>query len=82
MKTITELREAHGSNSFDKTKNVGELATEINRLDDLQTRIKTQEDHLAEMKREEQRLSGEVVPLLLAERIVFSQTCRRLPRRS
>ena len=67
MKTITELREAHGSNSFDKTKNVGELATEINRLDDLQTRIKTQEDHLAEMKREEQRLSGEVVPLLLAE---------------
>ena len=67
MKTITELREAHGSNSFDKTKNVGELATEINRLDDLQTRIKTQEDHIAEMKREEQRLSGEVIPTLLAE---------------
>ena len=67
MKTITELREAHGSNSFDKTKNVGELATEINRLDDLQTRIKTQEDHIAEMKREEQRLSGEVIPTLLSE---------------
>ena len=67
MKTITELREAHGSNSFDKTKNIGELATEINRLDDLQTRIKTQEDHIAEMKREEQRLSGEVIPTLLAE---------------
>ena len=62
MKTITELREAHGSNSFDKSQNVGELATEINRLDDLQTRIKTQEDHIAEMKREEQRLSGEVIP--------------------
>ena len=57
MKTINQLMEDHGSNSFDKTKDLGELAIEINRLSDLQTRIKTQEDHINEMKREEQKLS-------------------------
>jgi len=67
MKTINQLMEDHGSNSFDKTKDLGELAIEINRLSDLQHRIKTQEDHVSEMKREEQRLSGEIIPTLLAE---------------
>ena len=59
--------EEHGSNSFDKTKDIGELATEVNRLIDIQNRIKTQEEHLGEMKREEIRLSGEAIPTLLAE---------------
>ena len=59
--------EEHGSNSFDKTKDIGELATEVNRLIDIQDRIKTHEEHLAEMKREEIRLSGEAIPTLLAE---------------
>ena len=67
MKIINQLMEEHGSNSFDKTKDIGELATEVNRLIDVQNRIKTQEEHLAEMKREEIRLSGEAIPTLLAE---------------
>ena len=67
MKKINQLMEEHGSNSFDKTKDIGELATEVNRLIDIQNRIKTQEEHLSEMKREEIRLSGEAIPTLLAE---------------
>jgi len=51
MKKINQLMEEHGSNSFDKTKDIGELATEVNRLIDIQNRIKTQEEHLTEMKR-------------------------------
>ena len=67
MNDINQLMESHGSNSFDTTKDIGELATEVYRLLEVQEKILQQEDRLTELKREEQRLSGEVVPTLLAE---------------
>ena len=67
MSDIDKLMETHGSNSFDNTKNIGEIATEVNQLIDIQEKIFKQQERIEELKREEQRLSGDVIPTLLAE---------------
>jgi hypothetical protein len=65
MSKIKDLMESHGSSPFDKTNDMTDLSSEVDKLSNLQDEIKASEDKISELKREEQRLS--VIPTLLAE---------------
>ena len=51
----------------DKTANIQSLADQIQMLEGLNSRIETSENNLKDLKKEHERLSGEVIPTLIAE---------------
>ena len=51
----------------DKTASIQSLADQIQMLEGLNTRIETSENNLKDLKKEYERLSGEVIPTMMAE---------------
>ena len=51
----------------DKTASIQSLADQIQMLEGLNSRIETSENNLKDLKKEHDRLSGEVIPTLMAE---------------
>ena len=51
----------------DKTASIQSLADQIQMLEGLNTRIETSENNLKDLKKEHDRLSGEVIPTMMAE---------------
>ena len=50
-----------------KTENIQSLADQVERLDNLQRQIETDEDNLKQKKKNLEHLSGEVIPTMMAE---------------
>ena len=51
----------------DKTASIQSLADQIQMLEGLNKRIETSENNLKDLKKEHDRLSGEVIPTMMAE---------------
>ena len=51
----------------DKTASIQSLADQIQMLEGLNSRIETSENNLKDLKKEHERLSGEVIPTMMAE---------------
>ena len=51
----------------DKTASIQSLADQIQMLEGLNNRIETSENNLKDLKKEHERLSGEVIPTMMAE---------------
>ena len=50
-----------------KTENIQSLADQVERLEGLHSRIEKSEDNLKDLKKEYQRISGEVIPTMMSE---------------
>ena len=59
--------ETDRANVLQKTDNIRSLADQVERLENLQTQIKKQEDDLKQKKKDFEYLSGEVIPTMMAE---------------
>ena len=53
--------------ALDKTKNIQSLANQVQMLEGLHKRIETGESSIKELKKEYQRISGEVIPTMMSE---------------
>ena len=54
-------------NVLQKTVNIQSLADQVERLESLQTRLELQEDNIKNTKKELERISGEIIPTMMAE---------------
>jgi TolA-binding protein len=59
--------ETDKANVLQKTDNIRSLADQVEKLENLQTQIKKQEDDLKQKKKDFEYLSGEVIPTMMAE---------------
>ena len=50
-----------------RTENIQSLADQVQRLEGLFSRIETSENNLKDLKKEYQRISGEVIPTMMSE---------------
>ena len=50
-----------------KTEHIQSLADQVQRLEGLHSRIEKNEDNLKDLKKEYQRISGEVIPTMMSE---------------
>ena len=53
--------------AMSKTENIQSLADQVSMLEGLHTRIETSENNLKDLKKEYQRISGEVIPTMMSE---------------
>ena len=53
--------------AMSKTEHIQSLADQVYMLEGLQKRIDTSEDNLKDLKKEYQRISGEVIPTMMSE---------------
>jgi TolA-binding protein len=53
--------------SLKKTDNIQSLADQVEKLEELNTRLQTQEEIVKKTKEEIDRLSGEVIPTMMSE---------------
>ena len=53
--------------AMSKTENIQSLADQVERLEGLLSRIEMSEDNLKNLKKEYQRISGEVIPTMMSE---------------
>ena len=53
--------------AMSKTENIQSLADQVQRLEGLLSRIETSENNLKDLKKEYQRISGEVIPTMMSE---------------
>ena len=53
--------------AMSKTENIQSLADQVERLEGLLSRIETSENNLKDLKKEYQRISGEVIPTMMSE---------------
>ena len=59
--------EADQQDAMKKTENIQSLADQVERLEGLLNRIELSENNLKELKKEHQRISGEVIPTMMSE---------------
>ena len=59
--------EADQQDAMKKTGNIQSLADQVERLEGLLNRIELSENNLKELKKEHQRISGEVIPTMMSE---------------
>ena len=52
---------------LDKTSSIQSLTDQLQMLEGLNSRIETSENNLKDLKKEHDRLSGEVIPTMMAE---------------
>ena len=52
--------------AMSKTENIQSLADQVERLEGLLSRIEMSEDNLKNLKKEYQRISGEVIPTMMS----------------
>ena len=53
--------------AISRTENIQSLADQVQRLEGLLRRIELSEDNLKDLKKEHQRISGEVIPTMMSE---------------
>jgi hypothetical protein len=53
--------------AMSRTENIQSLADQVEMLEGLHTRIETSENNLKDLKKEYQRISGEVIPTMMSE---------------
>ena len=53
--------------AMSKTEHIQSLADQVQRLEGLLSRIEMSEDNLKNLKKEYQRISGEVIPTMMSE---------------
>ena len=53
--------------AMSKTEHIQSLADQVSMLEGLHTRIETSENNLKDLKKEYQRISGEVIPTMMSE---------------
>jgi hypothetical protein len=54
-------------NSIRKTENIQSLADQVEKLEDLNKKLIVQEEVMKDLKKEYQRISGEVIPTMMSE---------------
>ena len=59
--------EADQQDAMSKTENIQSLADQVQRLEGLLRRIELSENNLKDLKKEYQRISGEVIPTMMSE---------------
>ena len=59
--------ETDRANVLQKTDNIRSLADQVERLENLQTQIKKQEDDLKQKKKNLEHISGELIPTMMSE---------------
>ena len=59
--------EADQQDAMTKTEHIQSLADQVQRLEGLLSRIEKSEDNLKNLKKEYQRISGEVIPTMMSE---------------
>ena len=59
--------EADQQDAMTKTEHIQSLADQVQRLEGLLSRIETSENNLKDLKKEYQRISGEVIPTMMSE---------------
>ena len=59
--------EADQQDAMTKTEHIQSLADQVQRLEGLLSRIETNENNLKDLKKEYQRISGEVIPTMMSE---------------
>ena len=59
--------EADQQDAMSKTEHIQSLADQVQRLEGLLSRIETSENNLKDLKKEYQRISGEVIPTMMSE---------------
>ena len=68
--------EADQQNAMSKTENIQSLADQVERLEGLLSRIETSENNLKDLKKEYQRISGEVIPTMMSEMGLAELNCK------
>ena len=59
--------EADQQDAMSKTENIQSLADQVSMLEGLHKRIETSENNIKDLKKEYQRISGEVIPTMMSE---------------
>ena len=59
--------EADQQDAMSKTENIQSLADQVQMLEGLNTRIEASESNIKDLKKEYQRISGEVIPTMMSE---------------
>ena len=59
--------EADQQDAMSKTENIQSLADQVSMLEGLHKRIETSENNLKDLKKEYERISGEVIPTMMSE---------------
>ena len=59
--------ESDQQDAMSRTENIQSLADQVQRLEGLLRRIELSEDNLKDLKKEHQRISGEVIPTMMSE---------------
>ena len=59
--------EADQQDAMSKTENIQSLADQVQMLEGLNTRIEASENNIKDLKKEYQRISGEVIPTMMSE---------------
>jgi len=59
--------EADQQDAMSRTENIQSLADQVQMLEGLHTRIEASENNLKDLKKEYQRISGEVIPTMMSE---------------
>ena len=59
--------EADQQDAMSKTENIQSLADQVSMLEGLHKRIETGENNIKDLKKEYQRISGEVIPTMMSE---------------
>ena len=59
--------EADQQDAMKKTENIQSLADQVEKLEELQGRLQTQEQIMKDTKKQIERLSGEVIPTMMSE---------------
>ena len=59
--------EADQQDAMTKTEHIQSLADQVQKLEGLLSRIETSENNLKDLKKEYQRISGEVIPTMMSE---------------
>ena len=54
-------------NAMSKTENILSLADQVEKLEELQSRLQTQEQIMKDTKKQIERISGEVIPTMMSE---------------
>ena len=75
MTTVIKTFTGSGSINFEedqqdamkKTENIQSLADQVEKLEELQSRLQTQEQIMKDTKKQIERLSGEVIPTMMSE---------------
>ena len=59
--------EADQQDAMKKTENIQSLADQVEKLEELQSRLQTQEQVMKDTKKQIERISGEVIPTMMSE---------------